>query len=502
MAAVMTNDYSYPTAEFRDLWKLVCLNQFHDILPGSSIADVYTESLEQYDEVQLAAAQIRDSALEVIAGSMGGDLVLVNPTSFESSDLVFWPQTSLSLDERLEARDGVPVATQATTDGTWIAAGPLPPFATATLVRRRSSAPGPPPGLRVTESAVENESLLVELDGRGDIVRILDKRISREVIPAGGIANEFQAFEDRPLSWDAWDVDIYFDDKMWTADTAQSIEVVESGPLRGAIEVRRRILNSEYVQRISLAHRGARLDIETDIDWREDHVLLKVAFPVDVLSPVATYDIQWGNIQRPTHRNTSWDWARFESCAHKWVDLSEGDYGVSLLNDCKYGHDIHENVIRLSLLRSPSMPDPAADRGRHRFVYSLLPHSGGLDATIRAAYGLNDPTLVFEQRRAERTPAGESERASFLTTDFPSAVIETVKGAEDGRGIIVRLYESQRRRGRVTLTAAFPLAEARRADLLERDGDPFEVKGKTVSFDLHPYEIVTLRLIPADPVPG
>ena len=502
MASVLAPEFRYPTAEFRALWKLVCLNQFHDILPGSGIGEVFDESLAQYASVERSAVGIRDSALAALAGRTPGDVVLVNPTSFERSDLAFWPGTELPADERLESSDGKPVATQAVPDGTWISAGRLPPLGLASLIRRRG--PAPPsapnavgPGVGVTESTLENEVLVVELNGAGDVVRVLDKRNSREVIPPGRIANEFQAFEDRPLSWDAWDVEIYFDDKLWTADAARSIEVIESGPLRGTIEVRRRILGSDYVQRISLAHNSARLDFETDMEWREEHVLLKVAFPVDVLSPVATYDIQWGHIQRPTHRNTSWDWARFESCAHKWADLSEDDYGVSLLNDCKYGHDVYEDVIRLTHLRSPSMPDPVADRGRHRFAYSLLPHTAGLAATIAAGYALNDPTIVFESRRAENGPAGAPERWSFISTDFPSAVVETVKGAEDGRGIIVRLYESLRRRGRVNLTTSFLVAEARRADLLERDGDPVEVRGHTVSFDVRPFEIVTLRLIPA-----
>ncbi|HZA41390.1 MAG TPA: alpha-mannosidase [Actinomycetota bacterium] len=497
MTQVVADDYRYPVEELRDLWRVVCLNQFHDILPGSSIGDVYRESLEQYDEVGRAAVDIRDAALEALFGGVSGDIVLLNPTSFERSDLALWPGVELQADEHLERSDGTPVPTQTSSAGTWIATPSLPPMGTETLVRRPGAAPSPEATLRVTESALENEFLIVELDAPGDIVRIFDKRHSREVLPPGRIANEFQAFEDRPLSWDAWDIDIYFDDKKWTSEPARSIGVLESGPLRGTIEIRRRILNSEYVQRISLAHNSARLDFETDIDWRENHVLLKVGFPVDVLSPVATYDIQWGNIQRPTHRNTSWDWARFETCAHKWVDVSEGDYGVSLLNDCKYGHDIHENVIRLSLLRSTSMPDPAADRGRQVFVYSLLPHAGLWDATIGAAYALNDPVLVYEVERPGTEPGRVRETSSFVSTDFPSAVIETVKGAEDGRGIIVRLYESQRRRGRVNLETAFPLAEARRADLLERDGEPLEVRGSTVSFEIRPYEIVTVRLIPA-----
>ncbi len=204
-----------------------------------------------------------------------------------------------------------------------------------------------------------------------------------------------QAFEDRPLIWDAWDVDIFYDDKMWLADPATSVNVVEAGPLRATLEVKRRVLNSELVQRISLRHDAAQVDFDTWIDWQDRHIMLKVAFPADVLTPQATYEIQWGNVERPTHRNTSWDWARFETCAQKWVDLSEGDYGISVLNDCKYGHDIRDNVVRISLLRGATSPDPTADIGEQRFSYSLRPHAGSWDEqTVAAAYALNDPLIA------------------------------------------------------------------------------------------------------------
>jgi alpha-mannosidase len=174
--------------------------------------------------------------------------------------------------------------------------------------------------------------LRVEFNEQGDITQIFDKQANREVLAPNGIANQFQAFEDRPKNWDAWDIDIFYDDKLWLAEPASSIKVVEYGELRQTIEIKRHILNSSYTQRISLNYNSPRLDFDTHIDWKERHILLKVAFPVNVLAPQATYEIQWGNVQRPTHRNTSWDWARFETCAHKWVDLSEGNYGVSLLN--------------------------------------------------------------------------------------------------------------------------------------------------------------------------
>jgi len=222
--------------------------------------------------------------------------------------------------------------------------------------------------------------------------------------------------------------------------------------------------------------------------------MLKVAFPVEVFSPVATYEIQWGNVQRPTHRNTSWDWARFETCAHKWVDLSEGDYGVSLLNDCKYGHDIRDNVIRLTLLRSPTMPDPMADFGEHRFVYSLYPHRGGWDEKVQAeAYALNDPIIVSSYEWG-RPGDPVTRHLSLVTCSAPNVVIETVKRAEDGDGIIVRLYESHRKRGAVTVRFAFAVGSAWETNLLEENQAELPVSDGEVSLKLRPYQIVTLRV--------
>lgn len=311
------------------------------------------------------------------------------------------------------------------------------------------------------------------------------------------------------MQWDAWDVDIFFDDKMWTSHPATSVKVVEAGPLRATLEIQRRISHSDYVQLISLAHNQPRLDFDTRMDWRERHILLKVAFPVDILAPLATYEIQWGNVQRPTHRNTSWDWARFETCAQKWVDLSEGGYGVSLLNDCKYGHDIRENVMRLSLLRGTTLPDPEADQGEHRFAYSLLPHGGSLnEATVAAAYALNDPLIVRmkdEGGRARPERSGGMKtgaspfslhNSSLILCDAPNIVIETIKQAEDGHGLVVRFYESQRRRGQVTLKTGFAMGSAWRANVLEENQAALTPNGNSVSLFVRPFEIVTLRLAP------
>lgn len=496
LAGLLNPAAVYPAATLDEAWHTVCLNQFHDVIPGSSITAVYEESQAQYREVFRTAIQVRDDALGQIAPQIGGDILLANPIAFAREDLVFWPET-LPAGHHLVRPDGRAVMTQPVEGGLWLAPGVLPPLSVTPLVVASGEVEPPQTGLEVAPDRLENAYVRVEFNRAGDIARIYDKVNRREVLPAGAVANQFQAFEDRPLNWDAWDIDIFYDDRMWLAEPAESIEVVEAGPLRAALKITRRILNSPYEQIISLAYNSPRLDITTNIDWRERSVLLKAAFPVDVLSPVATYEIQYGNVQRPTHRNTSWDWARFEVVAQKWVDLSEGDYGVSLLNDCKYGHDIRDNVIRISLLRGPSQPDPVADLGAHTFTYSLLPHAGSWDErTIAAAYALNDPVVAARGtgRAVEHTPAALE---GMLRLDRSNIVIETIKQAEDGRGVIVRFYEARRQRGPLSLTASFPLAEAWLTNLLEEDQTRLEVNGNRVTMSIRPYQIVTLRLIPA-----
>jgi alpha-mannosidase len=486
-AALLEPAYVYPRDRFTEAWRTVCLNQFHDILPGSSIGAVYEESLNQYGKVMKDVAALRDSALSVIADHLGGDILVANPTSFTSRDLVFVPG---ELNHGL-VRDDQPLTVQKVDGGVLVDVGEVAPYGFASLdfcekEMQIKTVPAQP------DLVLENDFLRVEFNPAGDITRLFDKKSNREVLPAGELANQFQAFEDRPKDFDAWDVDIYYNDKKWLAEPASSVRRIENGPLRQAVEIKRKILNSEYTQRISLCHNSARLDFDTVIQWNERHVMLKVAFPVDVLSPQATYEIQWGNVQRPTHRNTSWDWARFETCAYKWADLSEGGYGVSLLNDCKYGHDIQDNVMRLTLLRSPTNPDPNADAGEHHFAYRLFPHAGGWEERTQAeAYTLNDPWITYcGQGKAKK----QKESLPLVRVDKPNVVVETIKCAEDGDGIILRLYESQRKRGPVNLWFAYPLQEAWETNLLEENYSPLDVNGNRVAFELKPYQILTVCL--------
>jgi len=460
-ASLLDRKYEYPYGQLKKAWELVCLNQFHDIIPGSSISEVYKESLSQYQEVREIGEDIREHALRIISIKLGKGNIAVNPTSFHRNEVVEVGTTLKNM-------------------------GNIPAYS----VRKIDSSTTNPPNtnLSIDQNTIENDFLRIEINENGDISRIYDKIVKRDVIPDEMVSNQFLAFEDIPLSWDAWDIDIFYDDKVWLAEKATEINVTENGPYRAVLEIKRKILNSSYTQLITLTHNSPRIDFDTIIDWQERQILLKVAFPVAILSPTATYEIQWGNVERPTHRNTSWDWARFETAAQKWVDLSEGGYGVSLLNNCKYGHDIHENNIRI-----------------HKFRYSLLPHSGSWgQETVREAYAINDPLIIYQPNfhddnvnvNAPSNPGDIDHLPSLVSVDNTNIIIETIKQAEDGNGIIIRLYEYQRIRCRFSIKTVFPMSGAWRTNLLEENQEKIPVDGSKLEYSIKPYQIVTLRLVP------
>ncbi|MEA3345413.1 MAG: alpha-mannosidase [Chloroflexota bacterium] len=495
----------YPQDVLNKGWELILLNQFHDIIPGSSIGPVYEESQDQYRELMGWGEQVLDEALEHIVDQMelAGDapaLVVFNPTGWVRCDPA---EVKVSMDEliqlvgpifRLIGPSGEEVPYQPV--GEWGIIFPAKGVP-ANGYHTYRLAPGEPRAsveepVTLEDLTFENRFFSVQLNQAGQIISWWDKIAERQVLPEGKVANQFQAFEDKPLANDAWNINIYYQDKQWNADDPAQIRVLERGPLRACLEVKRAFLHSEITQRITAYADLPRLDFETEVEWWEKHVLLKVAFPVEVHNTRATYDIQFGNVERPTHWNTSWDWARFETCAHKWVDLSEGDYGVSLLNDCKYGHDIKGNVIRLTLLRSPAEPDPHADEGHHEFTYSLLPHAGGWRAqTVQRAYELNEPLLA---RFSEPHEGTRPDSFSLVSADVPNVVVETVKRAEEGEELIVRCYECYNQRGPVTLTFGRPIVEATECNLMEREDQPVEFEGDQLLFHVKPYQIRTFRV--------
>jgi len=491
-ASLLDSGCAFPAAHLRHAWELVCLNQFHDILPGSSIHQVYLDAEEQYREVARLAGDARTKALQSIARNTGGALLLVNPTSFSCSQPVFVPAGPGA--GRLYLRqDGSPCVRQSVEGGVLLDAGMLPPYSAVSLEygeRLPSESPGT---LSAAQDHLENELLRLEFSPHGDLVRIFDKEQNWEVLEDGAVGNALQLFEDRPADPDAWDISMYYEDRMWPAEAGASVEVIETGPLRAALRIIRKLHNSTITQCIRLQRGNRRIDFDTTVDWQEQQMLLKAAFPVRVLAPQAACEIQWGNIERPTHRNTSWQQAMFEIPAQKWIDLSEGGCGVSLLNDGKYGHDVRDHVLRITLLRAPQYPDPQADRGIHHFCYSLLPHPGswGRD-TAAQAYLLNDP--VISHVPEEPTPL-QTSRIDFFRLEPGNLILETVKPAEDGRGWIVRLYDFQRRRGTGKLACGFSVREAWRTTILEEDQEQLDTSGSVISFPFRPYEVITLRLL-------
>jgi alpha-mannosidase len=273
------------------------------------------------------------------------------------------------------------------------------------------------------------------------------------------------------------------------------VQVEEEGPLRATLRLQWCFYDSIITQRISIYRHSRRIDFRTEVDWHEQQILLKAAFPVDIRATRATYDIQFGSVERATHWNTSWDYARFEVCAHKWADLSEGNYGVALLNDCKYGYDIKGNVMRLTLLKSAIRPDAQADKGHHSFTYSLLPHAETWDKSdvIQEAYDLNNPLsgVVIPAQPHNHVPAAYS----FVTSNTPNVIIETVKKAEDNDGWVVRVYESrQYRNPEVSLAFGKPVRRAVECNLVEEAETPFGFDENRLTFAIAPYEVKTFKI--------
>jgi len=269
------------------------------------------------------------------------------------------------------------------------------------------------PSVAGRRSSIENGELRLELDERGEIASLYDLRHDREVVAPGATANRLVLYEDRPLAWDAWDIDPFYEEKPYPAGEIGDWRVVEQGPLRAAIEITRRAGQSTIRQRIRLWRGSRRVDFATEVDWQERQMLLRALFPLNVNAARATCEIQFGAVERPTHRNTSWDLARFEVCAQRWVDISESGYGVALLNDSKYGHSLHGSTLGLSLLKGAIFPDPNADRGHHRFTYALLPHAGDWreGQVVRRAYELNAPLFATTDHRPPTTAKPGTWRA-------------------------------------------------------------------------------------------
>lgn len=495
-AIALLSGFDYPKSEIEAAWKVLLLNQFHDILPGSSINEVYQVTHPELEEVVATARRIRDEALTHLGAGDSGDMTIANAALTPRPLVVTLPAHSKST----VTRAGKTLPSQSTDDGLLVVAPAheVPALGTLTLtLESGNGAVAMPAAVAVDASSdgavLENDLLRVEINTDGALQRVYDKVAARETLTEPG--NQLWAYIDKPRAWDAWDVDEAYEREGERLTAVDKIEAVERGPLRGAIRVERTWRDSRIVQTYRLLTGSRRLDIVTEIDWHDRAVLLRALFPLAVQAHEATFETMYGAVRRPTHRNTSWDSTRFEVSGHRWVDMSETGYGAALLNDAKYAYSAHRNLLGISLLRSPRYPDLYADEGPHRFTYSLFPHEGDwtTSGVVNEAFAVNSPLIAL--------PAGGSANdAPFLTvTGGLDLTLGSLKPAEDENGLILRLHEPHGARGAAHLTFAHPPSQIETVNLLEepvdRDGLAANHDGKTLRLEVRPFEVATLRLL-------
>jgi len=525
-AAAFMLDGDYPQEQLEQAWKIVLTNQFHDILPGSSITPVYRDASEDYAEARKKIDMVTTGSMRKIAEAVdtssveGTPLVVFNSLSWKRTDRVTASiplpesQTPYSVEILDPQGRKVPSITEDVCGGPGVrvsfVAEDIPAVGYGVYSYRlaedkRALKEGETGGGDFIE--IENTFFSVKINKKtGNIASLLDKRLKKEFVDAGKEANVLQVYEDLPERWDAWNIG--YTGRMWELNEAESVSLVEDSDLRKVVKIKKHFLglsksryspteefpSSFFTQYIILYKNLDRIDIETEADWWEDHMMLKAAFPVSIANDFASYEIPFASIERTTRSETLWEKARFEVPALRWADLSDGQYGISLLNDSKYGYDIHGNVIKLSLLRSPTWPDPTADRGKHTFVYSLYTHPGGVTGgdTVKRARELNIPLQVSITDKHNGTLPKEG--FGFFDVKSKSVILDTVKKAEDDSGIILRLYESGGMESKAELVLFREPERIYETDLMENGADEYIEKGKSLSLTFKKFEIKTLKL--------
>ncbi len=455
---------AYPQADINSCWKTILLNQFHDIIPGSSIRQVYEDSDVQYAGIREIGGKITCGALESIASGVDKDkgTVVYNPNSFETEGYV-------------------------SIDGKTAYVGKVAPTGWVTVYDADFEN-----NIKVGDNCIDNKYYTIKFDENGNICSIYDKSNDREVVKPGCVANQFEAFEDLPYQYDNWELSAYYKQKKWCVDDVQSIEPIQDGA-RAGYRITRKFLDSVICQSIYVYDNNPRIDFETYIDWKQEHIVLKAAFPLNVHSDKAVYETQFGYVERPTHENTPWDAAKFEVCAHKYADISEDDYGVAVLNNCKYGYNAEGSTLKLTLLKCGTYPWKTADQQEHTFTYSLLPHSGNhkQGGVVEQAYALNRP-LVAAQACGDGSVA---DAFSLVKCDKKNVIIETIKKAEDSDAIVIRAYDAYNRRGNVNFTFGFDIKKAYLCDLMENKLSELDISdGRTVTTNVSTFEVVTIMV--------
>jgi alpha-mannosidase len=450
------NLQTYPAGELTRLWQILCRNQFHDILPGSSITQVYEDAHRDYEEIQQSGESLRAAALTALSSATTRDCPL-NTIGFDRRRVTGAPDGSIVLVEAA-------------------------PFSTGRVAEPRE----PVRIERIADGWVlENAHLRARLDEGGRLHSLVHKSSLREVLESA--ANVLEIYEDLPVAFDAWDVDPFHMETRTDCPPAHDSRVITDSELRAEIAFDHEVgRDSRGTQTVRLDADARRVEFDWVLDWNESHKMLKVRFPVRVHSPNATYEMQFGAVERPTHYTTSYDLARYEVPGHKWADLSEHDFGVALLTESKYGYSTFGHELRISLLRSPRYPDPVADVGRHRFQYAIYPHAGRWQegAVIREAFDFNVP-LLWANAMIE----------TLFASDTSNLVLDTVKIAEQEDALVLRLYEAHGGRGRARLTIGITAGSVACVNLLEEEtAKQVQFDGSVIELDYRPFEIITLLL--------
>lgn len=485
--------FSYPKERLLENWKLILLNQFHDILPGSSIAQVYEDSKEDYEKVLNAGCEMASEAESALVSQISlknDSIVVFNTTGFDRKDAVVCEIPSDG-EFALFDKDGNEVRYQKTYDGKiiFIAQVGAKGYSSYTV---KNHAPTLFDSMIATVEKVETPFFTVKFNGEGNIGELIHKETGRSVSPDGLPLGKVTAYQDRPHNNEAWDIKCFFDEVSWDFDF-RNAEIIERGAVRVVYKVDRTFRNSTFTEYYCIYNDLQRIDVDYESDWKEKFVVLKADYPVDVNAVKATFDIQFGNVERSTTTNTTWEFAQFEESMHKWVDLSDNGFGLSILNDCKYGCDVKNGHIRPTLFRCATRPNNVQDREHHSFTFSIYPHAGRVcdSDVIKEAYNVNYPLYAIPASAHEGALPSEY---SFVSCDKNNVVIETVKIAEDSDEIVVRAYETWNSKTAATLSFAGDIDAAVETNLLEEREEEVSFKGNKIFALFKPFEIKTFKI--------
>lgn len=474
---------AYPSTNLLKGWKIILRNQFHDIIPGSSITEVYEDAKIEYKEAEdlaLAAKENFD-----LSNESENTWTVINNANWDRCEVIEI-ETEIEGnfydgDNKLEA--------QRKNNKYLVKVEHVPATGFKVINLRTESINKEESVFNYSKDSIETPIYSIKWNEVGQLTSLFDKENNREVLAKNQRGNVLQMFEDKPMAHEAWDIDIYYQEKMREVTDIQNIELIENGNLRAVVRFSYKYMNTTINQDMVVYKDDRRIDFVTNVDWREQKQLLKVAFPVDIRSTMATYDVQFGNVKRPTHWNTSWDMARFETVAQQWVDLSQRDYGVSLLNNCKYGHDIKDNVIRLTLLKSATHPDPVQDQGEQNFTYSLLPHTGDFveGNTVKKAYELNQPLTYINGVMKEDI------KTKMFNFNDAYILVDAIKKSEDEDMVVLRFHEYSGSKQNVKISSDYNIVAWQETNLMEKPLEDLRNESE-INLELNPYEIKTIMI--------